>query len=161
MSGLAAADTDVYRCVAEVLFPPPYVRFHANATLVHVIGKSSAYAYFGTCAAATQVFFLFNPSPFPTERSECFVEPPHMQMAQSDDQEKGNTPVVSAPVGILAALVLLVLFTIIVMQVRALFFFYFSFLMHIQLLHLHSKNLRTFFFNNSNKHSKSKKDSAV
>lgn len=45
-----------------------------------------------------------------------------MQMAQSDDQEKENTPVVSAPVGILAALVLLVLFTIIVMQVRAVFF---------------------------------------
>lgn len=41
MSGLAAADTDVYRCVTEILFPPPYVRFRANATLVHVIGKKT------------------------------------------------------------------------------------------------------------------------
>ncbi|XP_075886808.1 cytotoxic T-lymphocyte protein 4 [Nelusetta ayraudi] len=89
MSGLAAADTDVYRCVAEILFPPPYLRFRANATLVHVI-----------------------------EKSECFVEPPHVQMAQSDDQEKENTPAISAPVGILAVLVLLVLFTIIILQVR-------------------------------------------
>lgn len=49
MSGLAAGDTDVYRCVTELLFPPPYIRFHANATLVHVIGKkkknTSQYAH--------------------------------------------------------------------------------------------------------------------
>lgn len=54
MSGLAAADTDVYRCVTEILFPPPYVRFRANATLVHVIGKkkkktTSRYAHLHVC----------------------------------------------------------------------------------------------------------------
>lgn len=124
MSGLAAADTDVYRCVAEILFPPPYLRFRANATLVHVIGKKKNKRHdmrICMCAAAAK-FYNPRPSTFPTEKSECFVEPPHVQMAQSDDQEKENTPAISAPVGILAVLVLLVLFTIIILQVRALFY---------------------------------------
>lgn len=126
MSGLAAADTDVYRCVTEILFPPPYVRFRANATLVHVIGKKKTNKkkrhdmLICTCAAAAK---FYNPrsSPFPTEKSECFVEPPYVPMAQSDDQEKESTTAISAPVGILAVLVLLVLLTIILLQVRALF----------------------------------------
>lgn len=121
MSGLAAADTDVYRCVTEILFPPPYVRFRANATLVHVIGKNVTICSFERVPPPPPSSIIRAPLLSPTEKSECFVEPPHMQMAQSDDQEKEKTPAISAPVGILAVLVLLVLLTIIFLQVRALF----------------------------------------
>lgn len=124
MSGLAAADTDVYRCVTEILFPPPYVRFRANATLVHVIGKKVTIGALARVPLPpTSIIRTLLLSP--TEKSECFVESPQMQLAQSDDQEKEKTPAISAPVGILAVLVLLVLLTIIFLQVRALFFFFF------------------------------------
>lgn len=72
----------------------------------------------GHCSQAVQSNALLLVA---AEKPECFVEPPQMQMAQSDDQDKGKTPVVSAPVAILAVLVVLVLFTIILVLVRALF----------------------------------------
>nr|XP_040056581.1 cytotoxic T-lymphocyte protein 4 [Gasterosteus aculeatus aculeatus] len=40
LSGLKAADTDLYRCEIEVFYPPPYLRLTGNGTLLHVLGSS-------------------------------------------------------------------------------------------------------------------------
>lgn len=39
VSGLRGNDTDLYRCVFEILYPPPYLRVTGNGTLVHVIDQ--------------------------------------------------------------------------------------------------------------------------
>lgn len=40
LSGLKAADTDLYRCEIEVFYPPPYLRLTGNGTLLHVLGEA-------------------------------------------------------------------------------------------------------------------------
>ncbi|XP_072253866.1 cytotoxic T-lymphocyte protein 4 [Leuresthes tenuis] len=40
ISGLKATDTDIYRCEIQVLYPPPYLRFRGNGTLIHVVESS-------------------------------------------------------------------------------------------------------------------------
>ena len=40
VSGLRATDTDMYRCVIEVFYPPPYLRLTGNGTLIHVLGET-------------------------------------------------------------------------------------------------------------------------
>ncbi|XP_056145968.1 cytotoxic T-lymphocyte protein 4 [Lampris incognitus] len=37
VSGLRAEDTDIYVCVVEILYPPPYLRITGNGTLIHVL----------------------------------------------------------------------------------------------------------------------------
>ncbi|KAM7406964.1 hypothetical protein PAMA_002933 [Pampus argenteus] len=37
VSGLKATDTDIYHCVIEVFYPPPYLRITGNGTLIHVL----------------------------------------------------------------------------------------------------------------------------
>uniref|UniRef100_A0A8C2XAV0 Immunoglobulin V-set domain-containing protein n=1 Tax=Cyclopterus lumpus TaxID=8103 RepID=A0A8C2XAV0_CYCLU len=41
VTGLRAADTDLYRCDIEIFFPPPYLRLTGNGTLVHVLGGTA------------------------------------------------------------------------------------------------------------------------
>uniref|UniRef100_A0A8C2XFI9 Immunoglobulin V-set domain-containing protein n=1 Tax=Cyclopterus lumpus TaxID=8103 RepID=A0A8C2XFI9_CYCLU len=41
VTGLRAADTDLYRCDIEIFFPPPYRRLTGNGTLVHVLGETA------------------------------------------------------------------------------------------------------------------------
>ncbi|XP_034417657.1 cytotoxic T-lymphocyte protein 4-like [Cyclopterus lumpus] len=41
VTGLRAADTDLYRCDIEIFFPPPYRRLTGNGTLVHVLGGTA------------------------------------------------------------------------------------------------------------------------
>lgn len=134
LSGLAATDTDVYRCVTEVLLPPPYVQYTANATLVHVIGKNcTIFAACNTynirmmlrmCAPCSSQSVMRGSSFSHTEKSECPLEAPLRQVAQSHDQEQNQerveTQAVNLPVGILVVLVILVLLAIIFLQVRAL-----------------------------------------
>ncbi|XP_026151561.1 cytotoxic T-lymphocyte protein 4 [Mastacembelus armatus] len=36
-SGLKATHTDMYRCVIEVFYPPPYLQLTGNGTLIHVL----------------------------------------------------------------------------------------------------------------------------
>ncbi|XP_061580565.1 uncharacterized protein cd28 isoform X2 [Cololabis saira] len=36
VTGLKAADTDIYRCEIEVSYPPPFLNFTGNGTLIHV-----------------------------------------------------------------------------------------------------------------------------
>uniref|UniRef100_A0A3Q1BK76 Immunoglobulin V-set domain-containing protein n=1 Tax=Amphiprion ocellaris TaxID=80972 RepID=A0A3Q1BK76_AMPOC len=38
VSGLKATDTDLYRCEIQIFYPPPYLRFTGNGTLIHVLG---------------------------------------------------------------------------------------------------------------------------
>ncbi|XP_008300698.1 uncharacterized protein cd28 [Stegastes partitus] len=40
VSGLKATDTDLYRCQIQVFYPPPYLRFTGNGTLIHVLDHS-------------------------------------------------------------------------------------------------------------------------
>uniref|UniRef100_A0AAY4B1X5 Immunoglobulin V-set domain-containing protein n=1 Tax=Denticeps clupeoides TaxID=299321 RepID=A0AAY4B1X5_9TELE len=42
VEGLRGDDTELYRCVVEVLYPPPYLRRSGNGTLVYVPGEMSA-----------------------------------------------------------------------------------------------------------------------
>uniref|UniRef100_A0A3Q1CTV0 Immunoglobulin V-set domain-containing protein n=1 Tax=Amphiprion ocellaris TaxID=80972 RepID=A0A3Q1CTV0_AMPOC len=35
VSGLKATDTDLYRCEIQIFYPPPYLRFTGNGTLIH------------------------------------------------------------------------------------------------------------------------------
>ncbi|KAF3694491.1 T-cell-specific surface glycoprotein CD28 Precursor [Channa argus] len=37
VSGLKTTDTDVYQCIIEVFYPPPYLRLPGNGTLIHVL----------------------------------------------------------------------------------------------------------------------------
>uniref|UniRef100_A0A3Q1GNH7 Immunoglobulin V-set domain-containing protein n=1 Tax=Acanthochromis polyacanthus TaxID=80966 RepID=A0A3Q1GNH7_9TELE len=37
VSGLKATDTDLYRCQIQVFYPPPYLQFVGNGTLIHVL----------------------------------------------------------------------------------------------------------------------------
>ncbi|XP_062390975.1 cytotoxic T-lymphocyte protein 4-like [Sardina pilchardus] len=39
VAGLTGDDTDMYRCVVKVLYPPPYLEKHGNGTLVYVPGE--------------------------------------------------------------------------------------------------------------------------
>ena len=39
LSGLKGDDTDMYRCVVEVIYPPPYMKRVGNGTLVYVPGE--------------------------------------------------------------------------------------------------------------------------
>lgn len=38
LSGLQVEDTDFYRCMVEVLYPPPYQKGTGNGTLLHIQG---------------------------------------------------------------------------------------------------------------------------
>ncbi|XP_054871523.1 uncharacterized protein LOC129350080 [Amphiprion ocellaris] len=40
VSGLKATDTDLYRCEIQIFYPPPYLRFTGNGTLIHVLDHS-------------------------------------------------------------------------------------------------------------------------
>ncbi|KAK5860719.1 hypothetical protein PBY51_022180 [Eleginops maclovinus] len=40
LSGLRATDTDLYRCEIDIFYPPPYLRFTGNGTLIHVLGSA-------------------------------------------------------------------------------------------------------------------------
>ncbi|XP_031434391.1 cytotoxic T-lymphocyte protein 4 isoform X2 [Clupea harengus] len=42
LSGLKGDDTDMYRCVVEVIYPPPYMKRVGNGTLVYVPGEREA-----------------------------------------------------------------------------------------------------------------------
>ncbi|XP_037343612.1 cytotoxic T-lymphocyte protein 4 [Pungitius pungitius] len=92
LSGLKAADTDMYRCEIEVFFPPPYLRLTGNGTLLHVSGSS-----------------------------DCPVPGPRRQIAQRRDGEEGDAgderkAPVSVPVVVLVTLVMFVLIIIIYFQ---------------------------------------------
>ncbi|XP_029385649.1 cytotoxic T-lymphocyte protein 4 [Echeneis naucrates] len=99
VSGLEATDTDIYRCGIEVLYPPPYLKFIGNGTLVHVL-----------------------------ERSECPVQEHHMVTAhhgaegEEEDEDQGEadrrTESASTPVVVLVTLVIIVLIIIIYLQTR-------------------------------------------
>ncbi|KAL2080908.1 hypothetical protein ACEWY4_022761 [Coilia grayii] len=39
VSGLKGEDTDLYRCLLDVIYPPPYLRRFGNGTLVYVPGE--------------------------------------------------------------------------------------------------------------------------
>ncbi|XP_068427949.1 cytotoxic T-lymphocyte protein 4 [Clinocottus analis] len=91
VSGLRAADTDLYRCKIEIFFPPPYRLLTGNGTLVHVLGSSDC--------------------PVPAQR----------QTAHRGDDEEGEeggerTAPVSVPVVVLVILVIFVLIIIIYFQ---------------------------------------------
>ncbi|KAJ4918424.1 hypothetical protein JOQ06_004169 [Pogonophryne albipinna] len=45
VSGLRATDTDLYRCDIEIFYPPPYLRFTGNGTLIHILGSSDFIMY--------------------------------------------------------------------------------------------------------------------
>lgn len=124
VSGLS--DTDIYRCEIEILFPPPYIRFRGNVTLIHVLGKTSSW-HASACKGLGLPFWVqllqpFCPCAVFTENSECSEQQAHMQIAGSyeegDDERKDMIAQINVPVGILVILILLVLFVIICFQVR-------------------------------------------
>ncbi|KAM6934104.1 cytotoxic T-lymphocyte protein 4 [Xenentodon cancila] len=42
VTGLKATDTDIYRCDIQVFYPPPFLNYTGNGTLIHVAGEVSA-----------------------------------------------------------------------------------------------------------------------
>ncbi|KAI3356000.1 hypothetical protein L3Q82_017272 [Scortum barcoo] len=92
VSGLKATDTDFYRCQLEVFFPPPYLRFTGNGTLIHVL-----------------------------DSSDCPVQPQrqiaHQADEEKDEKSEDTVAVDSLPVVILMTLVIVVLIIIIYLQV--------------------------------------------
>ncbi|XP_035030877.1 cytotoxic T-lymphocyte protein 4 [Hippoglossus stenolepis] len=88
VSGLKAADTDLYRCQIQVLYPPPYLRLTGNGTLIHVPGN---------CDSPVQEM---------VQQSD---------EEEGEESEEGKEPV-SAPVVTLVILVMFVLIIIIFFQ---------------------------------------------
>ncbi|XP_060945200.1 cytotoxic T-lymphocyte protein 4 [Limanda limanda] len=88
VSGLKAADTDLYRCQIQVLYPPPYLRLTGNGTLIHVPDN---------CDAPMQEM---------VQQSD---------EEEGEEGEKEKEPV-SAPVVVLVILVMFVLIIIIYLQ---------------------------------------------
>ncbi|XP_053295910.1 cytotoxic T-lymphocyte protein 4 isoform X1 [Pleuronectes platessa] len=88
VSGLKAADTDLYRCQIQVLYPPPYRRLIGNGTLIHVPDN---------CDAPVQEM---------------------VQQSDEEEGEEGEEEKepVSAPVVVLVILVMFVLIIIIYLQ---------------------------------------------
>lgn len=39
VEGLRGEDTDLYRCLVKVIYPPPYLKWYGNGTLVHILGE--------------------------------------------------------------------------------------------------------------------------
>ncbi|KAM7380177.1 hypothetical protein PAMP_003490 [Pampus punctatissimus] len=91
VSGLKATDTDMYHCVIEVFYPPPYLHITGNGTLIHVLGSS-----------------------------DCAVLEAQRQITQQGDEEDvedgDKTAPVSVPVVVLLMLVTFVLLIIIYFQ---------------------------------------------
>ncbi|XP_071757545.1 cytotoxic T-lymphocyte protein 4 [Centroberyx gerrardi] len=96
VSGLKPRDTDIYRCVIEVLYPPPYLRLTGNGTLIHVMESPDC--------------------PVPGAQRQNTH-----QVDEDEDEDEGDgrtsaAPPVSASVIILVMLVLFVLIIIIYFQ---------------------------------------------
>ncbi|KAM4608770.1 uncharacterized protein cd28 [Polymixia lowei] len=96
VSGLTAADADVYRCVVEVLYPAPYLRIVGNGTYIHVVEAPD------------------RPDPDP----EAQRQNTHQEEADEDVGDRRSTVLtVNTPVVVLTTLVLFVLLLIIHVQI--------------------------------------------
>lgn len=92
VSGLKATDTDMYRCEIMILYPPPYLRFTGNGTLIHVLDSSN-------CSA-----------------QEAQTQTAHQHYNGEDDEGDESMAPVSVPVVVLVILVMFVLLIIIYLQ---------------------------------------------
>ncbi|XP_033965498.2 cytotoxic T-lymphocyte protein 4-like [Pseudochaenichthys georgianus] len=92
VSGLRATDTDLYRCDIEIFYPPPYLRFTGNGTLIHILGSSD--------------------SPAPGAQRQISNKEDE---GEEDEDEETAAPV-SVPVIVLVVLVLFVLIVIMYLQ---------------------------------------------
>ncbi|XP_029315278.1 cytotoxic T-lymphocyte protein 4 [Cottoperca gobio] len=92
VSGLKAADTDLYRCEVQIFYPPPYLRLTGNGTLIHVLGSSD-------CPVLGAQRQISNPG----DEGE-------------DEEGEERTAAVSVPVVVLVVLVIFVLIIIIYFQ---------------------------------------------
>ncbi|XP_044220832.1 cytotoxic T-lymphocyte protein 4 isoform X1 [Thunnus albacares] len=87
VSGLKATDTDVYHCEIEVFYPPPYLKFTGNGTLIHVL-----------------------------DSSECPVPEAQRQITHQGDDESDESYETMAPVSVpVIVLLTLVMFVLIIM----------------------------------------------
>ncbi|KAM4559438.1 cytotoxic T-lymphocyte protein 4 isoform 2-T2 [Odontesthes bonariensis] len=89
ISGLKATDTDIYRCEIQVFYPPPFLRFRGNGTLLHVV-----------------------------ESSDCPAQRAKAQRREEEDEEEDGerTAPLSVPVVVLVILIICVLLIIIYVQ---------------------------------------------
>ncbi|KAK2840247.1 hypothetical protein Q5P01_013987 [Channa striata] len=91
VSGLKAADTDIYRCEIEIFYPPPYLRLIGNGTLLHVLESLD----------------------------KCPEQEPERHTAHDSDEDEaseGMAPV-GTPVVVLVVMIMVVLIVIIYFQV--------------------------------------------